>query len=105
MDLSSSPPTAALDPIVALMENGPTKGGDEAVIKTVRTYPDLKDLWSRHYSVRYPDLNGDPNYIANLDVTPDQGNSISLDITPEGNITVTNNRNKFSQSYKARAAK
>ena len=105
MDLSTSPPTAALDPLVVLMQNGPTKGGDESVLKTVHTYPDMKGLWSTHYSVRYPDLNGDPNYIANLDGTPDQNNSISLAIAPDGNITVTNNRNKFSQSYKARAAK
>ncbi len=105
MDISSSPPTAALDPTVALMQNGPTKGGDQAVLKTVHSYADLKGLWSNHYSVRYPNLNGDPNYIANLNVTPDQGNSIGLDITPDGSITVTNSRNKFSQSYKARAAK
>jgi hypothetical protein len=105
MDVSSSPPTAALDPLVALMQNGPTKGGDEVVLKTVHTYPDLKALWSNHYSVRYPDLNGDPNYIANLGGVPDQTYSISLDITPAGDITVTNSRNKFSQSYKARAAK
>jgi beta-lactamase superfamily II metal-dependent hydrolase len=104
MDLSSSPPTAALAPLVALMQNGPKKGGDEAVIKTVDSYPDLKGFWRVHYSVRYPDLNGDPNYIANLNSAPDQGYSIGLDITPGGNITVTNARNKFSKTYKARGA-
>ncbi len=102
MDLSTSPPTGALDPLVALMQNGPTKGGDQTVIKTVNTYPDLKGFWRAHYSVRYPDLNGDPNYIANLDSTSDQGYSIRLDITPAGGITVTNSRNNFSQTYKAR---
>jgi competence protein ComEC len=105
MNLSSSPPTGALDPLVALMQNGPTKGGDEAVIKTVNTYPDLKGFWRSHYSVRYPDLNGDPNYIANLDSTPDHSYPISLDITPGGTITVTNDRNSFSKVYKARAAR
>src|ERR1700761_7812216 len=38
MDLSSSPPTAALEPLVALMQNGPMKGGDAAPIKTVSSY-------------------------------------------------------------------
>ncbi len=104
MNLSSSPPTGAFDPLVAVMQNGPTKGGDAAVIKTVNGYPDLKGFWRLHYSVRYPDLNGDPNYIANLNAAPDQGYSLGLNITPAGNITVTNSRNQFSQTYKARAA-
>lgn len=104
MDLSSSPPTAALEPVVALMQNGPTKGGDEAVIKTIDSYPDLGGFWRTHYTVRYPDLNGDPNYIANLEPLPDQGNSIGVDINPRGEITVTNGRNHFSKRYKAHAA-
>lgn len=102
MDLSSSPPTAAISPLIAVMQNGPTKGGDEAVLKSVKSYPELQGLWLTHFSVRYPHLNGDPNYIANLAGTPDQGNSIDLDITPQGQITVTNARNQFSRTYKAR---
>lgn len=102
MDLSSSPPTGALDPLVALMENGPMKGGDASVIKTVDSYPHLQGFWREHYSVRYPDLNGDPNYIANLNQQPDHGYPISLDITPQGTITVTNGRNHFSKVYHAR---
>src|SRR5580698_10374851 len=42
MNLSSSPPTAAFDPLVAIMQNGPRKGGDDAVIKTVSSYPSLQ---------------------------------------------------------------
>jgi competence protein ComEC len=104
MDLSSSPPTAAFDPLVAVMQNGPTKGGDEAVIKTVTSYPDLGGFWRTHYTVRYPDLNGDPNYIANLNELPDMGYTIDLDIAPKGDITLTNTRNNFSKTYKARGA-
>jgi hypothetical protein len=104
MNLSSSPPTAAFDPLVAVMQNGPMKGGDEAVIKTVNTYPDLKGFWRIHYTVRYPALNGDPDYIANLNGVPDQGNSIDLDISRSGSIKVTNSRDQFSKTYKARAA-
>jgi hypothetical protein len=36
----------------------------------------------------YPDLNGDPK--------PDHGYSISVDIAPRGEFTVTNRRNQFS---------
>ena len=105
MNLSSSPPTAALSPVVALMQNGPTKGGDEAVIKTVKSYPNLEGLWMEHYSVRYPDLNGDPSYIANLAALPDEGYSVGVSITRTGTITVTNGRNQFSKSYKSHAAR
>ncbi len=105
MDISSSPPTAAFDPLVALMQNGPMKGGDEPVIKTVDTYPHLEGFWRLHYSVRYPDLNPDPNYIANLNQQPDMAYPISLDITPSGEITVTNTRNGFSKTYASREAR
>jgi hypothetical protein len=54
--------------------------------------------------VRYPALNGDQNYIANLDWLPDQAYSLNLDIAPTGDITVTNTRNNFSKTYKARGA-
>lgn len=104
MNLSSSPPTRSLDPLVAIMQNGPTKGGDEAVINMVNSYPSLKGFWRTHYSIRYPALNGDPNYIANPDWVPDQAYSLNLDIAPGGGITVTNSRNNFSKTYQARAA-
>lgn len=104
MDLSSSPPTAAFDPLVAVMQNGPMKGGDEAVIKTVDTYPDLEGFWRLHYSVRFPDLNPDPNLIANLNQEPDAAYPINIDITPSGKITVTNPRNNFSKTYESREA-
>jgi competence protein ComEC len=103
MDISSSPPTAAFDPLVAIMQNGPTKGGDQAVVKTIRTFPDLEGLWQAHAFTRNPELNGDPDYIANLD-QPDKANSIEMDISPVGQIKVTNTRNQFSKSYTARAA-
>jgi beta-lactamase superfamily II metal-dependent hydrolase len=104
MDLSSSPPTAALSPVVALMQNGPTKGGDEAVIKTVNSYPNLGGLWKTHYAVRHPELNGDPDYIANLNSVPDNGYPIEVKVTPKGEIIVTNDRNQFSKTYKSHAS-
>lgn len=105
MDISSSPPTAAFDPLVALMQNGPMKGGDEPVIKTVDTYPHLEGFWRLHTTVRYPNLNPDPNYIANLNQQPDMAYPLTLDITPSGKITVTNTRNGFSKAYESREAR
>lgn len=104
MNLSSSPVTRTIDPIVALMQNGPTKGGDKEVFEVVNTYPNMKTLWRTHYSIRYPDLNPDMNYIANPNWLPDQYYSLNLDIAPSGKFTVTNTRNNFTRSYTARAA-
>jgi beta-lactamase superfamily II metal-dependent hydrolase len=103
MDLSNSPPTAAIDPLVAIMQNGPTKGGSPDVVKTVRSYPHLQGFWRTHAMVHNPELDGDPNYIANLQGGPD-GTPIRLSITAEGQITVTNPRNGFSRTYAARGA-
>ena len=102
MNLSSSPPTRSIDPLVAIMQNGPTKGGDQEVINMVNSYPSLKGFWRTHYSIRYPSLNGDPNYIANPDWLPDLASPLAVDITPDGDITVINTRNNFHQTYKAR---
>ncbi len=104
MNLSSSPPTAALAPLVALMQNGPMKGGDEAVLKTVESFPGLEGLWLSHYSVRYPALNPNPDYISNLNVQPDEAYPIDVEITRSGKITVTNPRNGFTKTYLSRAA-
>ena len=75
------------------------------MIQTVQAYRGLKGFWRTHDTVRYPALNGDPDYIANRDGAPDQGNPITLDITPAGDITVTNTRNNFRKTYRARAAR
>lgn len=103
MDLSNSPPTAAIDPLVAIMQNGPSKGGSPDVVKTVQAYPHLQGFWRTHAMVRNPELDGDPNYIANLQGGND-GNPIRLSITQAGRITVTNPRNGFSRTYTARGA-
>ncbi|MES2255286.1 MAG: MBL fold metallo-hydrolase [Pseudomonadota bacterium] len=105
MNLSSSPPTAALDPLVAVMQNGPLKGGDQEVIRTVNAYPSLQGFWRTHATIRFPALNGDPNFIANTDEAQDRGYAIALDITRGGRITATNIRNQFHKTYQARDTK
>jgi len=102
MDLSGSPPTAALKPQVAIMQNGPLKGGDADVIRTIESYPGLKALWRSHDTRRYPELNGDPDFIANRDGEPDEGRAILLDVSRRGKIAVTNTRNGFTRRYTAR---
>lgn len=101
-DLSNISPNAGFDPLVALLQNGPRKGGDADVIREVDSFPKLEGFWRLHADVLYPDLDGDPHYIANLDGESDHAYSIELDITKDGRITVTNPRNGFSKTYQAR---
>jgi competence protein ComEC len=105
MDLSSSPPTRALDPVVSIMANGDLKGGDEAPMKMIASYAHHdQGLWLLHYTARYPALNPDANFIANPDSVPDLNFTLMATVTPAGLITVSNGRNNFSKTYKARAA-
>lgn len=99
MSLSSSPPTAALRPKVAIMQNGPTKGGDELVVKTVEAYPGLQAFWRLHDISGNPALNGDAAYIANRDGEPDGGNPIHLDVERNGHFTVVNGRTAVRRAY------
>jgi competence protein ComEC len=101
-DLSNISPNAAFDPLVALLQNGPRKGGDPDVIREVDSFPKLEGFWRLHANALYPDLDGDPDYIANLNVEPDQTYPIELDITKDGRISITNPRNGFSKTYQAR---
>lgn len=105
MGYSSSPPTVALSPIVALMQNGAMKGGEAAAIQTVNSIPGLEGFWKSHYSTRFPELRGDPDYIANVDATPDESYPIAVAVTLNGKITVTNGRNQFSKTYQSHASR
>jgi beta-lactamase superfamily II metal-dependent hydrolase len=99
MSLSSSPPTAALRPKVAIMQNGPTKGGDESVVRTVEAYPGLQAFWRLHDISSNPALNGDAAYIANRDGEPDQEYPILLDIERNGHFAVVNERTAVRREY------
>jgi hypothetical protein len=87
-------------PRVAIMNNGPRKGGDPAGWKTVSESPGLEDLWQLHFALangkeaNVPDLR-----IANID---EHCAGLYLKVTAEenGEFTVYNPRNKFSKTYK-----
>jgi hypothetical protein len=40
----------ALQPKVAIMNNGADKGGSIKALKTIRSSPGLQDLWQLHFS-------------------------------------------------------
>jgi hypothetical protein len=90
---------AALRPDIAVMGNGAKKGGVPATVNTIAASKGLQGFWKMHASVAYGNLDGDPNYIANLQPAPDHGDTIRLDIARSGRVTVTNSRNGFSKTY------
>jgi competence protein ComEC len=59
-----------LAPRVAIMNNGPSKGGDPAGWKVVKASPGLEDLWQLHFAIAGgSDTNVADSFIANADTT------------------------------------
>jgi hypothetical protein len=102
-DKGVSPALAqALHARVAIMANGPRKGGDPATWPTLRNAPGMEDIWQLHYALNgAAETNPPADFIANPDVAC-QAKWIKLSAQPDGAFTVTNSRNGFSKTYKAR---
>jgi hypothetical protein len=103
--LSMSGPAAlvhALAPRVAMMNNGPHKGGEPSAWQIVRTSPGLEDIWQGHYSLESGKENNAPgDFIANLEEKC-EGFAVKLTARPDGSFTFTNTRNGFSKTYNPR---
>jgi hypothetical protein len=69
LDQSGSPALVhALQPRVAVMQNGTRKGGGVEAMKTMRSSPGLEDLWQLHWSYNAGlELNSAGLFIANID--------------------------------------
>jgi competence protein ComEC len=117
----------AIEPRVAIMNDGLRKGGQPEVMKTIHTAPGLEDLWQLHAS----DLSGQEYTVPGLfiangsdkpqhampiaplrpaqsrDGAPPVHNGraywIKLSAYRDGSFAVTNARNGFSKTYRARA--
>ncbi len=91
----------SIKPTVAIMNNGPRKGGHPDVVRDLRALPTLKDLWQGHRNVTSTaEQNAPADFIANLEEQNDSAHMIrvSVDATKK-NFTVTNDRNKLSKTY------
>ena len=105
MNMSGAPQLAqAINPTVAVMNNGPTKGGSPEVYQILKRAPDFQDLWQGHYAVNSSaEQNTGPRLIANLTETEDcEGHWIKISVRTDGTYTVTNSRNGFSKTYSPR---
>jgi competence protein ComEC len=97
----------AIDPIVAVMCNGPKKGGAEQTMKTLREVQSLKDWFQLHRNVDLdPALQARPECIANSGITADcKGQWIRAVVAPDGNsYTVQIGPNGKLHKYSVRTA-
>jgi beta-lactamase superfamily II metal-dependent hydrolase len=106
MDMSGAPAhLLAIDPQVAVMNNGHRKGGRPETYKTLKSAPGLVDLWQVHKAL-VPEgaPNTDEKMIANLEATDegDKGHWIRASVKKNGEFTITNSRNDYSKTYKPR---
>jgi competence protein ComEC len=102
LDRSNSPQFVwSIQPRVAIMNNGPRKGGPASVFEILRKSPGLEDIWQGHLALATPkEVNTDEKMIANLGPTADcPANLLKVSVEPGGKYTVTNARNGFSKTY------
>ncbi|HYW47803.1 MAG TPA: MBL fold metallo-hydrolase [Bryobacteraceae bacterium] len=100
MNLSGSPQLLhAIQPRVAIMNNGARKGGAPETWQTIRDTPGLLDLWQLHFAVAGGKEHNSPDtYIANLDEKC-EGKWIKLTAMKDGSFTVSNGRNRYEKKY------
>jgi competence protein ComEC len=119
----------AIQPRVAILNNGTRKGGQPSVMKIIYSAPGLEDLWQLHFSLLSGQEYTVPGmFIANTiddqkdimpvaPMTPPQPGPggppppahngtaywVKVSAQLDGSFTVTNTRNGFSKTYKARS--
>jgi competence protein ComEC len=89
----------ALHPRVAIMNNGPHKGGSKEAWETVRNSPGLEDLWQLHYAMGSDREHNVPEmFIANPSENC-EGKYIKVTAGQDGSFTVSNSRNDYQKTY------
>lgn len=98
----------AIDPVVAVMCNGPKKGGAEQTMKTLKEVKSLKDWFQLHLNVDLdPSKQAPKEFIANTAQTSDcKGEWILARIAPDGkSYTVQIGADGKKHEYKTRLLK
>ncbi|MEO5961735.1 MAG: MBL fold metallo-hydrolase [Opitutaceae bacterium] len=103
LNLSSSPQLVhGLAPLVAVMNNGATKGGSPEAFESVTSSPGLQALYQMHLAIANDAAhNSNDALIANLPTSPD-GAFLKAEVARDGTFTMTNSRNNQSRVFKAR---
>lgn len=88
-----------LHPRVAVINNGPHKGGSPEAWQIIHDSLGLADIWQLHYSIdNDKQHNSSDNLIANIDENSD-GHFIEVSIEPNSDWTVRNSRNGYEKKY------
>jgi competence protein ComEC len=94
---------AAVRPRVAIVNNGPYKGGAASALATLRGTPAIEHVWQLHRSFNDGAENVPDAFIANLDVdAKDKAEWIKLSARDDGSFTVTNGRTGWTHVYDRR---
>jgi competence protein ComEC len=102
LERSGSPALVnAIAPRVAVMDNGPHKGGAPTTFVTIEGSPRLKDLWQLHRAEVDNAKNVADSRIANLP-GPDAANYLELTGHTDGSFSVTNSRTGETVHYPAK---
>ena len=89
-----------LRPRVIVMNNGAKKGGSPAAWKVFASSPKLSDMWQLHYSLAGGnEANVAGERIANIEEKC-QGFGIDVSASKDARMTVTNQRNGHTKTYK-----
>lgn len=93
----------ALKPRVAIIDNGPRKGGETHTFATLKSMPEIEAIYQLHRNVRTTEKdNAPPEYIAN-DEEACQGEFIKLSVGENGEAyTVSIPGKKISREYRVR---
>lgn len=103
----------AVHPQVVVVNNGPRKGlggpspGAARAISVhydrIAKSPGIEGIWQGHRSLLDPDHNTAEAMTANLEDTAScAGHWLKASVTRDGTLVMTNGRNQFSKTYKAR---
>jgi beta-lactamase superfamily II metal-dependent hydrolase len=87
---------ASLAPRVVVVNNGPTKGADEAVLQRLQALPGAA-VWQLHGALRSPAANVAPARIVNPG-RDDNGNLL-INVNRDGRIGISNSRTGDGETY------
>lgn len=102
IDLSGSAPfIQAIQPRVAVMNNGARKGGSPSTFDTLHAASKPFDVWQLHYAIgASKEQNSNDSFIANLEEKC-EGKWLKITAEKDGSFQIYNSRNKFEKSYPA----
>ena len=95
----------ALHPRVAIMNNGPHKGGSKEAWETVHNSPGLEDLWQLHYALDSDKEHNVPEMFIANPTEKCEGKYIKVTTERDGSFTVSNSRNDYRKMYPKPMAK